>query len=804
MKCPVRSHVRTAVFGSTASKQEGNLSSKAVRALGNRGLVVVPLLAVVTALLAWASLANANTPATFKAGAASADIAPKTPQYIGGYGYLTGPTTEVFRSEELGVTDDLQARAFIVAKGKTIAVFVVTDLTGWFAAYEGSALEPYGVDRTREKIAAQLRNRGYDITRENVIISTTHTHGGPAVTGIWGTTDPDYLKQVSDAAVTATLEAESKGRTSEIWSAVGNVRSFVWQNGQGTNHPDGFGVDENLPIMWARDPKTGATNGLYANVPNHPDQFQARRYQTPIFSSDWPGYARRALDELNGGTSVIAAGTLGRQEPPGSNPLYEEVIPQGQYVANEIQRTMAKARPLTDGRIGGSETPIRFVADNAALTGLIRSFQPGNPLSIPDNCFGAQCSIPRSTAEPYWYQQGNTIEVGTSVTTVRVGDLVYWTNPGEAFPEVNEAIAESIEGAQHGNPIGLAGDFLGYYWVRGQYTTTGTGNQFGSSNFVQYNTGANIPFENVAGALEGARELGFGTNEQPIQAVHDATVVDRPGIQWYPNRLQSDDPVISFYGSVARSQNTLVQPSGEIQWDFGDGSTRTTVNNTRFDHTFPGPGSYEVTATITGTNGKTRSWTDTVTIDPPLTVEASVTKRSTAGAALSLDSTGGSGELVGARWTCQDGTAVTGLTPTCKSDSGGTVTVTAADGAGNTATATVEIAPQARAALRKVAPAKPVIKKGKSGKVTVTVGNGGQAKAEGVKICLKPSSKDRKGFKVKPTCKSVGSLAVGASKAAKFAVKASKNARAKGQIQVTVSSGNAGSTSRNLVVKTKK
>lgn len=768
-----------------------------------RSLAATALVALLTTL-GLAGTATAKEPAIFDAGAASASIIPETPQYLGGYGYLTGPTTEVFKSDALGVEDSLDARAFLVARGKKAAVFVVTDLTGWFAAYEGAALEPYGVDRTREKIAAGLQNRGYDISRENVIISTTHTHGGPAVTGIWGTADPAYLKQVSDAAVSAALDAESEAKPSEIWSAVGSVRSFVWQNGQGTNHPDGFGVDENLPIMWARDPKTGATNGLYANVPNHPDQFQARRYPAPVFSSDWPGYARRTLDRLNGGTSVIAAGTLGRQEPPGSNPLYEEVIPQGEYVANEIQRTMAKAEPLTDGTIGGVETPIRFVADNNALTGLIRSFQPDDPLNVTSNCFGAQCSIPRSTQEPYWYQTGNTIEVGTSVTTVRVGDLVYWTNPGEAFAEVNEAIGNSIKGARHGNPVGLAGDFLGYYWVRGQYTTSGTGNQFGSSNFVTYNTGPNIPFQNARGALEGASELGFEIDEQEIQAVYNPDVADRPGIQWYPDRLQSANPTVSIYGSATRSQNTLVPQPTQIQWNFDDGTVETKDNGIRFEHTFPGPGIYEVIATATGNNSKTRTWRETIEIDPALSVQASVAGRSTAGARLALESEGGSGELIGARWTCQDGTSVTGLTPTCRSDRGGTAIVTASDGAGNTASSSVEIPPQARAALRKISPSRPVVKKGKATKVSITVENSGQADASAVKVCLKPSPKDRKGLKMAPACKSVGSIAIGRTKAADFSVKASKKARTTGQAQITISSGNAGEVRRSLVIKTRK
>ena len=54
-----------------------------------------------------------------------------------------------------------------------------------------------------------------------------------------------------------SIDAAADMKPSEIWTANGNIRSFIWQNGQGTNHPDGFSVDEQLPIMWARDPDTG-------------------------------------------------------------------------------------------------------------------------------------------------------------------------------------------------------------------------------------------------------------------------------------------------------------------------------------------------------------------------------------------------------------------------------------------------------------------------------------------------------------------------------------------------------------------
>ena len=77
-----------------------------------------------------------------------------------------------------------------------------------------------------------------------MIVSSTHTHSAPVTTGIWGKTDPAYMQKLRDAAVKAVHDAAADMKPSEIWTANGTVRSFIWQNGQGTNHPDGFSVDD--------------------------------------------------------------------------------------------------------------------------------------------------------------------------------------------------------------------------------------------------------------------------------------------------------------------------------------------------------------------------------------------------------------------------------------------------------------------------------------------------------------------------------------------------------------------------------
>lgn len=756
------------------------------------------LAAAALCLLAVTARAEAADPAVFDVGAASSNINPDGPQYVGGYGYLQGPTKATH--------DDLEARAFVVGKGDKALAFVSVDLVGWFAAYDG-VNAPYGIDATRQKIADALVARGYDVGRESVIISSTHVHAAPTVVGIWGTIDPNYLKKVSDAAVSAATTAADQTKPSEIWTGVGDVRSFIWQNGQGTNHPDGFATDNKLPILWARDPDTGATNALYANVPNHADQYQADDNNLEM-SADWPGYVRRKLDAMNGGTAVLAQGTLGRQEPPGSVTAYSEVEAQGEIVANEIQRTMAKATPLTDDTIAANEQPMQIVADNEDLLLAINANPTTGAQAATGFCIELyeKCTIPRSKQAPYFGPgpDDETKTIGTSVEAARIGDVAFATNPGEAFPEVNWAIRDSVTAPRQVNVIAQAGDMLGYYYDRDDYTDQ----QFGSSDFEDYNVGPDLAQANADKAIAALGQIGFATTPKTVHAPFDSSIPAKPGVQWYPDEYESTDPTFNILGSAAKSQDETAPVPTEITWDFGDDTTGTTGVGERFDHTFPGPGTYTVTATVES-NSQTRTWTDTITVDPALTATASLASRAWDGARLSVSIQGGQGDLVAARWTCQDGTEVNGLSVTCDSASAGTANVTAVDGAGNTATASVEIgkAPPKPAAKLKIVKAKVKpgkVKRGKAAKLSVTVKNTGTAGATGAKVCVKVPGKARKGLKAKPACRKIGKLAARKSRTVKVKLKTTKKAKRKVKPKVVFSAKGVKTVKKTVTVRTKR
>ncbi|AMO22936.1 hypothetical protein GCM10027034_34510 [Ramlibacter solisilvae] len=644
------------------------------------------------------AVATSVTPnALFQVGAAVVDISPSQPVFAGGYGDKNKPAIQVSN-------DPLQVRAFVVAKGDKAVAFAVVDSTGWFGEYQ-DAEAGYGQFGARVNAAKALEARGFKADRSAVMVSTTHSHATPTVVGIWGLMGPEnraYVKAVHDAVVRAVDQAAANLKTSELWTVNGDLNTMIWQNGQGTNHPDGFPVDPRMPVLWARDPATGATNSLYVSIPTHPDQF--RPFNGTVvqgFSADVPGYVRKQMDDTFAGTAVVGTGTLGRQEPPGQNPDYAEVGFQGEFVVNALRLAMAKATPLKSDALGSAEVlknvTVGPSAGNQGLLALMKYNAAGAGLGGP-NCnaaLGGNCSIPRSLTAPWCNGNCSTTgtgstTLGTYITALRIGPQMWVSNPGESFPEVNDAIRAAMVDVESVNVVGLAGDFLGYNWNLNDYSTA----QIGSSDFLKYNVGPDLAQSIADAGYDNAVALGFKVKpaKVAVKAVADTSVASLPGVQFYPTRLATSGPAtISFYGSTGQPQDNWKLPNhvlSAISWDFGDGTPLvSSASQERLAHAFTTPGSYKVTASVTdNTTGKSRAWSQTLTIHWPLSLEILVLEDTPSRIRLGLRPAGGTNTLLAAHWTCPGGDKPSGLTVTCAKGAG-PVSVKAWDGAGSMATA---------------------------------------------------------------------------------------------------------------------
>ena len=194
-----------------------------------------------------------------------------------------------------GVHDDLWARTMIIDDGKTRIALVAIDAIGFMAD---------DIIDVRKSLPAQ-----WGITY--TIITSTHTHQGPDLIGMWGPSD--YTSGVNSGYLQFIKE---KIRES-IEKAVKNVRPAKVTFAQDLEGPknlvgdyrDPQVLDDGLRIMHITDAKTGSTLGTLVAWANHPETLAD---QNLLISSDFPNYVREAVEKgVYRGDSTIYKGKGG-------------------------------------------------------------------------------------------------------------------------------------------------------------------------------------------------------------------------------------------------------------------------------------------------------------------------------------------------------------------------------------------------------------------------------------------------------------------------------------------------------------
>jgi len=641
------------------------------------GVKIARLLVLITFALTFAGApGRASTPALFQVGVSVQDITPcpdpSCAQYLGGFGY-GDPVDGRFAN------DPMQVRAMAIASGRSMVLFAIVDTQGYFSGYQEGK---FGSRDARIDAASDIAGLGYNVTSGDIIVSSTHSHAAPTIMGIWGTTDPAYLEQVYKGTRAALVEAASHLRPANLYAAKGDIATVTISNLTQTDGYQGWRPDGETPVLWARDPDTDATIGLYANVPTHADIVNGVGHH--VISADHIGVERRLLDADLGGTSVVAMGTLGRQETIVQVGGLTQADNVGRYVTNEIERALAHARPITDPTLMAAERYVVVPATNPALLALNAGNMAADPAGkATGNPIGTHCvpgvdicTIDRSILPPY--AVGGAF--GAWFTAFRIGDIVYATEPGEAFPEVSTAIRR-VFGGPEVRIIGMAQDQLGYYYPPETVPWT----VINDSDHHIYNASLLLGEVNVNAQALNAITLGFtpAPNHETNQ-LDDPMALRSVGVQFFP--IPREQTGATFVFDTKWSDSVLGELSmgtlgpnanpTSISWDWGDGTTETVNRDGLFQHTFPGPGAYTITASVLGPTGPSH-WTQTIIVDPPL---GAVVTRS--GTALGIASTGGAGSIVSAHWTFDDSSTADGLNVTMPATATGGI-VTVVDAAGN-------------------------------------------------------------------------------------------------------------------------
>ena len=220
-------------------------------------------------------------------------------------------------------------------------------------------------------------------------------------------------------------------------------------------------------------------------------------------------------------------------------------------------------------------------------------------------------------------------------TVARIGDQLYATAPGEAFPEVTSRGAAGVRGhrrharrAHRRSRAGSARLLLG----SARWRVPGRSARPERLRQVQRRLRPGAGQRRTPRGTRARRSACRARRRPRPPSQTNPSAFAQPTIQFYPSRVEGTSHTVSLYGSARKAQaagapstsigSSVATPAdNQIAWDFGDGTTTVRANSGRFDHTFPAPGTYDVKATVYDNLGNPYRWVQSVTIDPPLNAD---------------------------------------------------------------------------------------------------------------------------------------------------------------------------------------
>jgi len=412
------------------------------------------------------------------------------PVYLGGYGLGNGrvgdsvlgidnpqkpmdnglPPYDNGRSATGNLDGGPLVRAAVVSAGDDNFAIADIENQGCFTQNK----QGYGLVTMR--LGVERRTKG-ELPADHVDIQCDHSHGGPDLIGAWGGVPTEYLKLVQEQTIDAIVDAFNHQRAATLWygtaqsgvegrNKVPEDQDPLLTNQMGNDPFNGFNdvMDDELRILQARDPDTGAPFATILNLNAHPTVLGDDNTKA---TGDWPQLANKLMTQdpdTFGGKALTIVGTLGRQQPargdcrdntipdPGDDNPAWAICKLTQYSKRVLERAkvaLAAAKPITGKPKVVAKTYL--IEDSATNAGLLALTDVGDVIGAP---------IMRS-GQPPW-AVGNII--GTVTGSALIGNVLLSSMPGEAYPQIPLAVRDAMKdsGVKGFMTAGLSNDQLGY------------------------------------------------------------------------------------------------------------------------------------------------------------------------------------------------------------------------------------------------------------------------------------------------------------------------------------------------------
>ena len=357
-------------------------------------------------------LASSVAVAQFRVGASSAVITPDNGSFVAGHSQ---------NRRFNGVNDDLYVKAVAVSQGRESVVILTFDCIGLLYP------QLQEIRRIADRKILWPRFKG-----GRVVMSSTHTHSGPDVVGIWG---PDMAHTGVDAAYLDDLERLAAHQVRKAWRRRKKAKAVYSVSEHGAewvyNISEPGELDRTLTTLaFRRGKKTLATLTNFACHPTILDGVNEK------VSSDYVGGYYRRMNDSIGGVNLFLQGAIGGWvQPENEEKTFARADLRGSQLADSVIEGLLTAKPLRKGGIDFASRAFKLPVDNIGFRQL-----------------SAVGVINRKISDV----------VETEVSAFRIGEAMFATHPGESFPAMSLATRELLRTDGPKFIMGLGNDAIGY------------------------------------------------------------------------------------------------------------------------------------------------------------------------------------------------------------------------------------------------------------------------------------------------------------------------------------------------------
>ena len=359
--------------------------------------------------------------------------------------------------------DDLEANGLYLANDKTKLLLVSCDLVGLNSQHVAAIRETLGT--------------ATNIPARNIIVTCTHTHGGPSLikTNYLMPIDLEYVSRLQKWLVDLAKQTIASARPGKIgWGQgvahIGFNRRLCWADGTHSMYGNAGRADF-AGLEGPDDPQHLAIfatdlQGKLIALMHHNTTHVASFYAAGIYTSEFPGEARKILrSELGNIPVLFFSGAQGDIAIPNNlnrqkETRDEQVVRIGRIVAAETLRLYRDVKYHSRPTLSHAYEDLKLAVRLPASDRLVEARKTLEKIDAGENIRGMEMIMAFGAVHLQKVYGENPVDV-LPIHVVRIGDVALVTEPCELYCQfgldIKHRSAAGITAV-----IGLADGYGGY------------------------------------------------------------------------------------------------------------------------------------------------------------------------------------------------------------------------------------------------------------------------------------------------------------------------------------------------------